>query len=104
MILNQIRALDIVSNVAAQRQVPALALIFEAFQAGRRKTAAERSGKACNGCGRTDATDKLKEAAFNSVLSLPAEDWQKLKSFLKEKDVYAYISVPGGQPQVRKLA
>ena len=104
MILNQARALDIISNPQAQLLVPQLAVIYEAFQSGSRKIAADRSGKACKSCGRTDASDKLRETAFNSMLSLSQDQWVKLKSFLREQDIYCYISVPGSQPQVRKLA
>jgi hypothetical protein len=98
MIISDTRAIQILEDVKTVEAVPSLLNMHEAV---KRELQAGKGQGCCGAMSR--AVNNLGASAIDALAALTPEEKEKLKASLHTKDLYAYMPVPGGRSELKKI-
>ena len=100
MIISSSAAARIVSSHAILQAVPELLAPVEAYAMADRQW---KSKTNCKDCDRIKIFAGVEEQALKAIINLSSDAVQRLKDYLGQGDLYVYLPVAGGKPQIKQL-
>jgi len=100
MILSGPKARRIVSNYAILAAVPELQRPVES---NNRKEKEFKARRDCRTCDETSFFAEVEKEAMDTIAALQPDAMRRLAEFVKEREILAYVSIPGQKPQYKQL-
>lgn len=100
MILSGPKARRIVSNYEILKTVPELQRPVES---NRRRENEFKHKKDCRNCDAAEFFAPVEKEALDAITALSADAMGRLAKALNQKEILAYVSLPGSKPQYKQL-